>query len=251
MIKDLRVAQRHSQADLARLLTEASGTPIGRERISRWERGDGGVIPNEFWLRHLAQCLSAPYPALEYEAKVSRMDRRNFMRLTALTATHGTLARDLVSSIAGSDSGPLTTTQTTHGTDLVIASLADAQCRTKLSAWMQGASNPVLRVNAAGILAKIPGQDRAQDVCRVLNSDIEVRNLYTVAVITRVSGMTWTEAQRLAADPLCMPDKATFLAGRFAEEARNPRDAGARWCSATMLRDISPLIGKETQGARI
>lgn len=178
------------------------------------------------------------------------MDRRDFMRLTALTATHGTLARDLASSIAGSDSGPLTSAQTTHGTDLVIASLADASCRNKLNSWMREASNPILRVNATGILAKIPGQDNSQDVCRVLVNDPKVRQLYTTAVVARLAGMSWTEAQRLSRDPLYMPDKATFLAGRFAEEARNPRDAGARWCAASMLRDINPLVGKGAHGAR-
>lgn len=81
-------------------------------------------------------------------------------------------------------------------------------------------------------------------------NDPEVRKLYTTAVVARLSGMSWTEAQRLSSDPLSMPDKATFLAGRFAEEAKNPRDAGARWCSATMFRDISPLIGKGAYGAR-
>lgn len=251
MIRDLRLARGLSQGDLAKLLRDATGGPMSRERISRWERLDHrAVIPSDYWLRHLARSLDTPFPVLEHEAKVSRMDRRDFMRLTALIATHGTLARELVSSIAGSDSGPLMSTQTTHGTDLVIASLADASCRNKLSAWMLGADNPLLRVNATGILAKVPGQDNSQDVCRVLVNDPEVRQLYTTAVVARLSGMSWTEAQRLSRDPLCMPDKAAFLSGRFAEEARNPRDVGARWCSASMLRDISPLIGKGAHGAR-
>jgi len=172
------------------------------------------------------------------------------MRLTALTATHGALAGEMVSSIAGSDWGPLTTVQTTHGTDLVIASLADAACLSRLKRWMYDGSNPVLRVNAAGILAKVPGQDPSGDVCRALASDHEARHLYATAVASRVCGLDWETAARLAADPCAMPKKALFLAARFSTEVTNPRDAGARWCSAVMLRDISPLLGKEPHRAR-
>lgn len=250
MIRDLREAKGLSQGQLAKSLHEASGVNIGRERVSRWERVRGGAIPSNFWLEYLAQSLDAPFSVLEYEASVSRVDRRDFMRLTALTATHGGLASEMVSSIAASDSGPLTTRQTTHGTDLVIASLADAACLNKLRRWMEGDSDAVLRVNAAGILAKVPGQDHATDVCRVLANDHDARHLYTTAVTARICGLGWEAARRLAADPLSMPTKATFLASRFADEVTNPRDAAARWCSAVMLRDISPLVGKEPRCAR-
>lgn len=250
MLRDLREARQLSQGKLAKRLHASSGTQIGRERISRWERPEGGVIPSDFWLEHLAQALDVPFSVLECEASLSRMDRRNFMRLTALTATHGGLASEMVSSIAGSDSGPLTTVQTTHGTDLVVASLADQACLGKLRRWMYDGSNPVLRVNAAGILAKVTGQDPAADVCRVLAHDHEARHLYMTAVTARVCGLDWATAERLAADPCSLPDKASLLAARFANEVTNPRDVGARWCSAVMLRDISPLIGKEPRHAR-
>lgn len=250
MIKDVRLARGMSQGQLAEKLEEASGHSIGRERISRWERTQGGVIPSDFWLDHLARALNMSYSALEYEARLSRMDRRDFMRLTALTAAHGALAGDVVSSIAGSDSGPLATVQTTHGTDLVIAALTDAACRNRLGRWMRDGSSPVLRVNAAGILAKVPGQDPAAEVCRALAGDTEARHLYMTAVTARVTGLEWPDARQVTLDPLSIPDKASFLAARFADEVRNPRDAGARWCSAVMLRDISPMIGTESYRAR-
>lgn len=245
MIKDLREAKGLSQGELAKKLYEASGCAIGREKISRWERVERGVIPSNFWLEHLAHCLDTTFSVLEYEASVSRVNRRRFVQLSALTAAHGGLAGEMISSIAASDTGPLTTTQTTHGTDLVIASLADAACIRRLRRWMAGASQPVLRVNSAGILAKVPGQDHAAEVCRVLAGDAEARHLYMTAVTARVCGLDWATASRLATDPLSLPGRATFLARRFSDEVTNPRDAGARWCSAVMLRDISPLVGKE------
>lgn len=245
MIRDLRRAREMSQTDLASALEALSGVAVTRERISRWERANGGVIPSDYWIRHLSAALDVPYAALATEATLSRVHRREFMRLTALTATHGALASELLSSIAGSDAGPLATVQTTHATDLVIAAFADPASRIRLGRWMRDNANPVVRVNAAGILAKLPGQESAADVCRILSSDPEVRQLYTTAVTARVCGMDWKSASQLAADPLGMPVKAAFIAARFADEVTNPRDAGARWCSASMLRDMSPLIGKE------
>lgn len=249
MIRDLRLAKGFSQGKLALRLQEASGVSVGREHISRWERPQGGVIPSDYWLRFLAQTLEVPFSALEYEASLSRMDRRAFMRLSALTATHGTLASEMVSSIAGSDSGPLTTVQTTHGTDTVIASLADKACLAKLRRWMYDGANPVLRVNAAGILAKVPGQALATDVCTVLTNDGDARHLYMTAVTARTCGFDWSVAASLAADPRTARPRAAFVAARLADEVTNPRDAGARWCAAVMLRDISPLLGEEASRA--
>ena len=84
------------------------------------------------------------------------MNRRAFPSLTALAATHGKLATDVFSSIAGRDPGPLATVQTTHGTDLVIASMADKGAVRSLRTWMTDGDTATLRVNAAGILVKLP-----------------------------------------------------------------------------------------------
>lgn len=107
----------------------------------------------------------------------------------------------------------------------------------------------MLRVNAAGIIAKMPGQHGAIDVTHVLLNDHEVRQLYMTAVTARVCGFGWDTAERLSKDPYSVPDKASFLAARFADEATNPRDVGARWCSAVILRDISLLVDTETRRA--
>ncbi|MGH3925480.1 MAG: helix-turn-helix domain-containing protein, partial [Pseudonocardiaceae bacterium] len=53
------------------------------------------------------------------------VNRRNFIRTAGLVASNAKLAAELAASVAGNDPGPLTTVQTTHGTDLAIATLAD------------------------------------------------------------------------------------------------------------------------------
>ena len=166
------------------------------------------------------------------------------MGLTALVATHGKAVSEVTACIAGGDFGSLATVQTTHSTDLAITSMIDRPSTVKLRHWMHGGADPVLRVNAAGILAKVPGQDPADEVTKALAHDPETRHLYMTAVTSRVCGLDWTAARRLAKNPRSMPQKAPFLAARFAEEVTNSSDAGARWCSAVMLRDLSPLLGR-------
>jgi transcriptional regulator with XRE-family HTH domain len=243
LLRDLRVAQGWSQGRLAGRLCAVSGRDcLTREDVSRWERGK--VIPGGYWLGHLASVMQVPSGVLEEEARVSRVDRRAFLNLTALTAVHGRLAAEMVATVADGDPGPLATVQTTHGTDLVIASMVDRTSARRLRRWMADGTDPVLRVNAAGILAKIPGQGTARAVATVLAGDEETRRLYQTAVLSRVCVLDWRTAGRLAADPTVVaPGKAAFLATRLAGEVLNPRDAGARWCSAALLRDLSPLLG--------
>ncbi|MFF3503183.1 hypothetical protein [Streptomyces sp. NPDC003247] len=54
----------------------------------------------------------------------------------------------------------------------------------------------------------------------------------------------WTTARRIASQPAAYAHRADFLAARFAREALNPADSGARWCSSVMLRELSPVIGR-------
>jgi transcriptional regulator with XRE-family HTH domain len=241
LIRDLRLSLGWSQSDLATQLCLVSGRPtVGREDVHRWETEK--VIPGKYWLSHLATTLSVPLVTLLNEAKLSRMNRREFLSLTALTAVHRKLASELTASIASSDAGPLATVQTTHGTDLVIAALSDKASRRNLNRWMIDGDTPILRVNAAGILAKLPGQESAEQVATVLTGDLETRQLYTTAVIARVGALPWDVASEVAKGRLLSAQQAQFLAVRFAREALNPRDSGARWCSATMLRNLGHLL---------
>ena len=87
--------------------------------------------------------------------------------------------------------------------------------------------------------------DAAERVAQVLASDLSTRHLYRTAVIARVGALPWSTASKLAAGSVRPTVKqAHFLATRLSHEVLNPRDAGARWCSAAMLRDLSPLLGQ-------
>jgi hypothetical protein len=241
LVRDLRHSRDWSQGDLASTLCLVSGRPtIGREEIHRWEVGK--VIPGPFWIGYLSKVFDVPLDVLTSEAKLSRMNRRAFLSLSALTVAHGKLAAEMTASIAAGDGGPLAAVQTTHGTDLVIASLTDRSSARKLRRWMYDGDSAVLRVNAAGILAKTPDQDAAEQVAQVLTADPELRQLYTTAVIARVGALPWSTASKLASGRVPSPRQAHFLANRFVREVLNPRDAGARWCSAAVLRDLSPLL---------
>ncbi|MEU5977536.1 helix-turn-helix domain-containing protein [Streptomyces sp. NPDC047315] len=244
LIRDLRGARGWTQNKLADQLSIAAGEPNGapgRDAVKRWEAGK--VIPGDHWLRHLAHVFNVPIENLKSEATLDHVNRRNFIGLSALVAAHGHIASQMVASIAGRDSGPLALSQTTHGTDIVIASMADRASVSHLTRWMRDAGTSVLRVNAAGILAKLPSQDHAARVTDVLAHDAEVRHLYMTAVTSRVCAVDWTTAGRIVTTPGSYASQAPFLAGRFAQEAVNPRDAGARWCSSVMLRELSPMIG--------
>ncbi|MCP3822105.1 helix-turn-helix domain-containing protein [Streptomyces sp. A3M-1-3] len=245
LIRDLRSLKQWTQAQLADELALSAGDPTGapgRDAVKRWETGK--VIPGKHWIGHLSRVLGVPDGQLAAEATLDRVNRRAFLGLSALALPHGALASDMAASIAGRDPGPLARVQTTHGADIVTASLADKASAANLRRWMLDGDVPILRVNAAGILAKVPGQGQADDVARVLAHDEEVRHLYMTAVTSRVCAVDWTTAGRIASRPATYAHRADFLATRFAKEALNPQDSGARWCSSVMLRELSPMIGR-------
>ncbi|MDX3025376.1 helix-turn-helix domain-containing protein [Streptomyces acidiscabies] len=245
LIRDLRDLKRWTQVQLAERLAIAAGDPDGapgRDAVKRWESGK--VIPGKYWIGYLSRVLVVPAGLLEAEATLDRVNRRAFLGLSALAVTHGAPAAEMAASIAGRDPGPLAHVQTTHGADIVTASLTDKASIAHLRRWMLDGGVPILRVNAAGILAKVPGQGQADQVVRVLAHDEEVRHLYMTAVTSRVCAVDWTTAGRIASRPTAYAHRADFLATRFAREALNPRDSGARWCSSVMLRELSPMIGR-------
>jgi hypothetical protein len=130
------------------------------------------------------------------------------------TAAYAT-GDELYSSIAAGDDGPLTAVQTSHETDLVLAAFAgaDRPVMLRLARWADDGGSSVLRVNAAGILAKTQSLDSAGLAAGALRRDRDMRIRYLRAVSARVG----TGTRQLAAELI------------------NPADAGARWCSARLL----------------
>jgi hypothetical protein len=72
------------------------------------------------------------------------VNRRDFFKVVSLVAGNIKVATELAASIAGNDSGPLGTVQTTHGTDLAIATLADRGTVAHLRRWLDNGDNPIL-----------------------------------------------------------------------------------------------------------
>lgn len=217
LIRDLRQALGYSQGRLAERLSELTGAMISREYVSRWECGKR--IPSRFWLPHLATALRVPLDTLEAE----RVRRRHFLQLAAAVPALGLpgITTDLMTSIAGGDSTPLTSMQTTHGTDLALAELVttDRASVLHLARWMRDGDSDVLRVNAAGILAKTRVPELHDEVAVVLGHDGDTRTRYAHALTVRAGG------------------SVTALA----DEVHNGRDSGARWCAAWLLgQDGSP-----------
>jgi transcriptional regulator with XRE-family HTH domain len=228
--------------ELAEQLNSVLPAPtITRTEVTRWENGKR-VPSTDQSLGALSQVLGIPLTQLRAASRLSKVNRRNFLSLTALAAVHGTVVSDLYASVASGDPVPLMNVQTSHGIDLVLASFVEPSARRKLTAWAKDGDIPVLRVNAAGILAKLPSQDSGQVVATVLQQDAEARDRYLTAVVARLFKVDWSVAERLAADPTKLP--APRQAARIlAAETLNPRDSGARWCAASLLRDLSPMVG--------
>lgn len=171
------------------------------------------------------------------------VNRRDFFKVASLVAGNTKIAAELAASIAGNDPGPLAIVQTTHGTDLAVATLADGGTVAHLRRWLENGDSPVLRVNAAGILAKVPGQVEASRVTAALTRDPGIRRRYMTAVVARVCGLEWPVAAQFIDNPAGFP-QPVLVAQRFAREAVSDRDAGARWCAAAMLQALSPMIGR-------
>jgi hypothetical protein len=92
-------------------------------------------------------------------------------------------------------------------------------------------------------MAKLSDQETAGAVATVLTHDPEVRARYLTAVAARVGDLDWDQAARLVGDPYSLPAAGVrAFARKLSRETLNARDAGARWCSAVLLRDLSPRL---------
>jgi hypothetical protein len=163
---------------------------------------------------------------------------------TATTRIHlgKSTGQRVFDSIARDDSGLLTTVQTSHATDWEISQYVrrDGAASACLAVWMRDGTSPVLRVNAAGILAKLRVPSVTSGVVASLRDDDESRQLYLTAVANRVLRLPSDRAsERVSIVKPNRRQRASWLtddqASLLATEARDGRDGAARWCSTVLL----------------
>jgi transcriptional regulator with XRE-family HTH domain len=228
VICQLRSGLEWSQGRLAEELGRVSGHPsITREYVSRWEHGR--KVPGPYWTGHLAAVFQVPRWALEGHVR-----RRDMLRISGAAAAVAAMGggdflppdrEDLFSSIAAGDSGPLAQIQTSHATDLSLGRMAaaDRPVLWRLARWADDGDSDILRVNAAGVLAKTHSLDFTGVPAAVMLRSRDVRARYLRAVVARVGRGT----------------------GKLAAEVLNPADSGARWCAGWLLaHDGSPASRK-------
>ncbi|MGH3915254.1 MAG: hypothetical protein ACRDTC_17880 [Pseudonocardiaceae bacterium] len=152
------------------------------------------------------------------------------------------IAQLLFADIADGNSKLLTTAQTTHATDLVIQEFVSRHQSSAdlLTNWMTKSANSVLRVNSAGILAKLGEPTTTDTVISTLKMDRDTRHLYLTAVTSRVLTLDWNHAAQLAAKienstSGSRPDLAAAHLELLTRELVNPYDDAARWCSTVLL----------------
>jgi transcriptional regulator with XRE-family HTH domain len=152
----------------------------------------------------------------------------------------------------------LATTQTSYDTDQVIRRFVQHQdsCIPALARWMRSGATPVLRVNSAGILAKLGSPDTSDDVITVLKHDQDTRHLYLTAVASRVLAMPWDEAGQLAlgnhelsSGAEVSSDRVAELSARLSQEIRQSHDGAARWCSVVLLSRLHEHVPENTTAA--
>jgi hypothetical protein len=183
-----------------------------------------------------------------YDAVLGDDLKRRQLLLGSIAALAASSAPDAAVSIANDvrsgRNGLLTAMHRTHSTDNAVAALVaqDSGSVALLVKW-SGAGRSLLRVNVAGVLAKMRSPTLGNEAVTAPRADRDVRELYLTAVAARVLRLPWDDAARLAAGGGYLPSAEAVQA--FSAELGNPADAGARWCSAVLLartRDDDPAL---------
>ncbi|MEW2382685.1 helix-turn-helix transcriptional regulator [Micromonospora sp. NPDC047707] len=181
-------------------------------------------------------------------------------RFTDPALTDVLVAHRVFGDIAQGSGNLLATAQTSHATDLTISALAadNEGARRGLAAWMRGGATAVLRVNSAGILAKVGTSELGDAAICAIRSDQDARHLYLTAVASRVLELPWERAAHLATGTETQattwtPGASDGMEGRasrrLAVELANTRDASARWCSAVLLANCFDIEDASARSA--
>jgi hypothetical protein len=192
------------------------------------------------------------------------IDSGSVYRFTDPALVDVLVAQRVFGDITTGSSRLLATAQTSHATDLAIGAMAahDDTARRALAGWMRQGATAVLRVNAAGVLAKVGTPDSGDAAITVLADDRDARCLYLTAVASRVLNKPWERAAQLAIDVNRRTPAASGLAeprdawpaGRLAAELSNGHDAAARWCATVLLAhlyDQAPEVARAALSAAI
>ncbi|SCL19030.1 Helix-turn-helix domain-containing protein [Micromonospora inyonensis] len=167
-------------------------------------------------------------------------------RFTDPALTDVLVAHRVFGDIAQGSGHLLATAQTSHATDLTISALAadDDGARRGLTAWMRRGATAVLRVNSAGILAKVGAPELGDAAICTLRADQDARHLYLTAVASRVLNLPWEQASHVVSEAVAQAVNQTpgassgiieVASRQLSNELANARDAAARWCSAVLL----------------
>jgi transcriptional regulator with XRE-family HTH domain len=218
----------------------------------------------EIWNRKAVSIPASELPAPVAQYLATHADRMaSSMILRNLDGSYCFAHRSLVDfyvaqrifgEIATGNGKLFATAQTTHDTDLVIREfvLRNQSSVRILAQWMKRAPNTVLRVNSAGVLAKLESARLNDDVVRTLKTDPDTRQLYLTAVASRVLDLPWAEAAAFSVNVEQGHDwrgedtaRVRHFADRLATELTNPHDGAARWCGVVLLdklRGVEPAI---------
>jgi transcriptional regulator with XRE-family HTH domain len=193
---------------------------------------------------HQSEVPAAVAGGLAIHPHVS-LDSEGRYRFTDPALVDVLVANRVSGDIAGGSGHLLATAQTTHATDLALGAMAanDNGARRALAVWSRQGATAVLRVNAAGVLAKIGAPDLGDAAITAIRLDPDARHLYLTAVASRVLGTSWEQADQFVAGvdrpevlgtPRAEGDDA-WTTERLAAELGNRRDHAARWCSTVLL----------------
>ena len=176
------------------------------------------------------------------------VDDDGFHRFADPDLMHILVAQRLFNDITQGSGHLLATAQTSHATDLAVGAMAahNETAMRALAGWMRQGTTAVLRVNAAGVLAKVGTPDLGDAAITTLLNDQDARHLYLTAVASRVLDTSWESAYQTAADLSVSASNSNrlaesqgiWVARRLAAELSNRRDAAARWCAAVMLAPL-------------
>lgn len=222
-----------------------------------WQRQKSSLhiseLPSEITERFQGQ---QQHPEGIYESGFILCDREGNFSFAHANLIDFYVAQRIFGAIARGESSLLAAAQTSHDTDLIIqefVSRHDSSIRS-LTGWAEDGSNAVLRVNSAGILAKMERDEIANRVIQLLKGDDGSRHLYLTAVANRVLSIPWGEASLLVgAIETDLDGLGNRLdetdAGRLARacgiEVLNRRDAGARWCSVVLLSQLKTTASSD------